>query len=197
MLSRFALVGTLVLSCCASMLAQQSESPEPYTEDEAYRVYEAMLPHDSSTDVLVIQQRTHGPVSQNTPVPLGPEGCLTPEAASEFKDAITDYDRLNHKQWLLQKKFALSRPYELMDPRTMDTMFRQKDGWDQFARRFPNSDGIYDLSAVGFNQDKTRAIVYFGKGCGWLCGSWDFHLLRKISGEWKDSTTGVMCHTVS
>ncbi len=197
MLSRLALVGALVLGCSATMLAQQSDSPEPYNEDEAYRVYDVLLPQDSSPGTLVIQQQTFGPLSQDGPVPLGPEGCLTAAAASEFKDAIRDYNRRNQKKWLLQRKFSLARPYEIIDPGTLSTMFQQADGWDKFSQRFPRSSGIYDMSAVGFDQDNARAIVYLGKSCGWLCGDWDFHLLRKINGKWEDVRTGITCHTVS
>jgi hypothetical protein len=52
------------------------------------------------------------------------------------------------------------------------------------------------MSAVGLNQEKTRAVVYTGSSCGGLCGRWSFHLLDKLDGNWK-TVPGVTCSAVS
>ena len=52
------------------------------------------------------------------------------------------------------------------------------------------------MSAVGFNEDKTLAVVYSGSTCGGECGRWSLHLFEKIDGKWK-SLPGVTCVTVS
>jgi len=46
----------------------------------------------------------------------------------------------------------------------------KSDGWDGFYKRFQDSGGFIIVSAVGFNADKTQAIVYSGSSCGMLCG---------------------------
>lgn len=130
MFSRLALVVALALGSAALLAAQQSDSPEPYNDDEAYRVYDVLLPHDSSPNTLVIQQETIGPLSREGSASLGPENCLTPAAASEFKDAILDYNRNNQKKSLLQRKFSVSRPYEILDAGTLNAMFQHPDGWN-------------------------------------------------------------------
>jgi hypothetical protein len=196
MFSRLALVVALALGSAALLAAQQSDSPEPYNDDEAYRVYDVLLPHDSSPNTLVVQQETIGPLSREGSASLGPENCLTPAAASEFKDAILDYNRNNQKKSLLQRKFSVSRPYEILDAGTLNAMFQHPDGWNKFYQRFPNSGGIYNMSAVGFNRDKTRALVYFGSGCQGQCGDWSFRLLEKVNGKWEQAG-GVTCHTAA
>ncbi|HEY6765908.1 MAG TPA: hypothetical protein VI386_14180 [Candidatus Sulfotelmatobacter sp.] len=87
-----------VCLCCSVILAGQTSIPlKAYEVDEAYQIYNLLLPDEESYDLakgtLIIQEATvSNPVS---------ESCLTTEAASRFKDAITDYKRLNSKQRLL------------------------------------------------------------------------------------------------
>jgi hypothetical protein len=42
-----------------------------------------------------------------------------------------------------------------------------------------------ELSAVGFNPEKSIAVVYAGHHCGNLCGGGGFAVLRKEAGKWK------------
>jgi hypothetical protein len=44
---------------------------------------------------------------------------------------------------------------------------------------------IFQVSAVGFNADGKRALVYVGHGCGGLCGGGTYHLLVKKDGKWQ------------
>ena len=122
-------------------------------------------------------------------------GCFSPEAASKFKDALADFQAVNAKPWLLQRRLQIEKPYEHMNWEAHQLVFKQ-GGWENFKKQYPGSLGIISLFAVGFSQDKTRAVVYSGSLCGSLCGSWDFHLMEKIDGKWMEQP-GVTCHTVS
>jgi hypothetical protein len=44
---------------------------------------------------------------------------------------------------------------------------------------------VVRLSRVGFDADRTRALVYRGQVCGPLCGSGGYVLLEKRSGAWR------------
>ena len=44
---------------------------------------------------------------------------------------------------------------------------------------------IFEVSAVGFSGDRTRALVYVGHHCGSLCGGGGYHLLVKRDGKWQ------------
>ena len=195
MLSRLALVGTLVLGCTGAILAQHSSEPEPYTDEDAYQVYNALLSQESSRSTVVIDAETVAQFSGKESHSWGPEDCIDPRVAGEFKDAIADYNRLNRSRWLLQRKFSAPRPYEVLDSTTSKALF-QNGGWKAFYQRFPNSGGPFEMSAVGFNKDKTRAVVWFGYACGSLCGDWRFRLFKKVDGKWQE-VRGVICHRVS
>ncbi len=140
------------------ILAQDSAAGQPYAVGDSYQVYDVLLPHEESVDfakgTLVIQQET---VAE----PLPPARCLTPEAASNFKDAIADYRQANSKQWILQRKFQTEKPYEIVSSETIATLFKQ-DGWDAFYKRYPGSGGYVIVSAVGFN--KSKAKLWFTQG---------------------------------
>jgi len=171
---------------------QHSAAAKPYDVAEAYQVYSALLPREESAEfakgTLVIQQETE---ARQEP----PEPCLTPDAAAKFKDAVVDYKQVNSKPWLLQRQFQIEKPYELVNSDTIKVLFKQGD-WDGFYRRYPDSGGYLSLSAVGFNPERSRAIVYTGSACGNLCGRWAWHLMEKIDGKWQE-VPEVSCVTVS
>ena len=188
-------IRSLVAAClCWSAIApgQTSIAAKTYDVKDAYQIYSLLLPHEESYNfakgTLIIQEETESKRDVSEP-------CVTPEAASRFKDAIADYKRVNKKQWLLQRQFQIEKPYEIVSSETIGIVLRSGD-WDGFLKRYPESGGYIIMSAVGFNREKTLAVVYAGSSCGGLCGSWRFHLLAKIDGNWKE-VPGVTCSMVS
>ncbi len=184
-----ATIAVLVLFVAAA-IAQQSATA-PYNLGDAYEVYSVVLPHEESYEfakgTLVIQQETMPKA--------GIESCLTPEAANRFKDAIADYERVNRKAWILQRQFEIEKNYELVTAETIKVVFKE-GSWDAFYKRYPGSGGYLTVSAVGFNENKTLAVVQAGSSCGGLCGRWGFHLLEKMDGKWRP-VPGVTCVTMS
>ena len=195
---RTVVLSAILICCCTLNAAAENEPAEPYSVDEAYRIYSLLLPNEESygfaNGTLVIQEETVRQLQRNNVWP-GPEACISPEVADQFKDAITDYNRVNLKRWSLQRQFQIARPYEVVSSDAISVLFKL-GGWKAFNERYPVSGGIQTMSAVGFNKEKTRAIVYSGSSCGSLCGAWSFHLLEKVNGEWRE-IPGVTCHTVS
>jgi hypothetical protein len=184
----------VLLPCVTAAVAQESAIAEPYDVDEAYHVYSALLPREesygSAEGMVVIQQETV--TDQHVT-----GGCLTADAANKFKDAISDFERANRKPWRLQRQFEMQKPYEVMSSDAIKLLFKEHGSdWDGFYERYPSSGGFLVLSAVGFNKDKTLAIVYVGSACGSLCGTWGFHLLEKVDGKWQKAP-GITCVTVS
>jgi hypothetical protein len=91
----------------------------------------------------------------------------------------------------LQRRFQIEKPHEIVSSDDIGVDFKD-GGWEGFHQRYPDSGGYIIMSAVGFNKEKTQAIVYTGSACGGLCGLWRFHLLEKIDGKWK-KVPGVTC----
>jgi hypothetical protein len=172
-----------------SVSSKSSSVPKIYDTPEAYQIYSLLLPDEEAfgfaKGTLIIQEET---VSKDV------KSCFTPEAATKFHDAVEDYVRVNKKRWLLQGQFQIEKPYEIVNSATIGVS--STDDWESFYERYPDSGGFIIMSAVGFNKEKTQAVVYTGTSCGVLCGRWLFHLLEKVDGNWK-KVPGVTCITVS
>jgi len=202
-----ALAGFLSLvSVGTNVLGQESSLPRPYTDKDAYQIYAQLIPNEETwgTKTKVIEEET---------VPgeggmMDLDSCVAPPVALDFRDAIANFKTNNSRRWLLQRQFELSGPYELVSSDTIKATFRGGEqsrtegahpldsGWKAFYARYPGSGGFIVLSAVGFNKDKTRAVVYSGASCGSLCGAWSFHLFKKVDGKWTEAP-GIMCHSMS
>ena len=186
-------IRSLVAAClCWSAIAagQTSAAAKTYDVKDAYQIYSLLLSHEElfnfAKGPLIIQAETEESKGDLS------EPCVTPEAASRFKDAIADYKRVNKKQWLLQRQFQIEKPYGIVSSETIGIRYPESDG----LRNLAETTGYIIMSAVGFNREKTLAVVYYGSFCGSLCGSWRFHPIAKIDGNWKE-VPGVPCETIS
>jgi hypothetical protein len=188
-----------ILPLISSLLLYQSSAvstdnqPKPYEDAEAYEVYSTILPTEWPWQVakaksLVIRSETKGY-----------KMCLSPDEESEkiIGQAISQYVKLNEKTWLLKRGLNVEKPYELVPYEELSSALKQ-GWWENFYKQYPNSGGWIELSAVGFNADKTVAVVYMGHHCGGLCGGGGFHVLQKKDGKWAPLTwKGSSCSWVS
>jgi hypothetical protein len=160
-------------------VAQSTGDAKPYDIEEAYKVYSLVLPHEESygfaKDTLMIRDNT---VAEDVA-----GGCLTQADTHRFKDAIAGYNRVYKGKWTLQRHFQIEKPYRIVGSEVISAL-----------PDHPQSAASYvSVSPVGFNRDKTQAIVFVESSCGGLCGSWRFHLLEKVHGTWNEVpvATGV------
>lgn len=97
--------------------------------------------------------------------------CIQPPADQEaiYRAVIEDFQRKNEKRFWLQRQFDLPA-YDLIRP----------------TDRVPVQDRevLFEVSAVGFNKDHNRALVYVAHHCGRLCGGGGYHLIVKEKEQW-------------
>src|SRR5262249_17501172 len=148
---------SIVLLVISSTLVSQTTLPLAYEDSEAYRVYAAILPAEwavrsAKAKTLIIQSETTAWFSM----------CLRPEKEWEeiVGPAIADYSAQNSHAWRLQPMFSIDLPYRLIAADEIRGIFAGPLNWDGFYSRYPDSGGYIELSAVGFNPDKTVAVVY-------------------------------------
>lgn len=155
-----------------ALVAQESPATHPYDDADAYQIYSVLLPHEAAysfaTDALLIQERA---VAEDMS-----GACLQQADASRFKDAIAGYNRINKKNWLFQRQFQIDKPYRIVGAKVISALPDHPQSVASYVR----------MSPVGFNRDKTQAIVFVGSSCGGLCGHWRFHFLEKIHGRWSE-----------
>jgi len=129
---------------------------------DAYAIYSVLLPieHPHVTAWNVKSQTERGPLPM----------CVTPPTDQEqiYRSVFEQFTTRNQEKLSLKRSFDLPA-YDLVSP---------KD------KILP----VFEVSAVGFNNDHTRALVYVGHQCGSLCGGGTYHLMAKMSGKWaRDS----------
>jgi hypothetical protein len=63
------------------------------------------------------------------------------------------------------------------------------EGWKRFRQKHPDSLGYVALSAIGFNNAHTVAVVYSEGRCGGKCGAGGFKYFRRTRKRWQKVET--------
>lgn len=165
----------------ASQTSFAAAEARAYDDPQAYDVYTAAL---VAADQLQ-EQHPRKIIIREEAEPY--KMCIHPEgeSARQITPAMADYARAIATPWRLQKKFKLA-DYELVAQSVLDALLKNNpQGWQEFRYRYTGSNGYVEFSPVGFNPDKTVAVVYMGQHCGNLCGSGQMFVMQKSKhGKW-------------
>ncbi len=180
------LVAFVALSAAVVVRAGQIPAAETVIEDpDAYAVYASLIARDprmsdgGRAKRLVVQRET---VTNNACTVSG--GALE----TDWKPVVDDFKIQNAHVRFVMPDRDLRVPYVVVPRKDIMAFFRKTGGnWPEFYRRYPDSGGYIEMSAVGFDRSKTRAMVYVAHSCGGLCGNGADHLLEKVDGVWHDA----------
>lgn len=163
--------------------AKKGEQAEAYTDADAYEVYNAIL--TSRRHVENANMSANATVFVIPSLTQSEKMCLEPDKESQkiIGSAISDYVKKNEKSWLLQPLLNGELNYQLIAPEEYGAASWER-GWIEYYKKHPGYVNWIELSAVGFNEDKTVAVVYLRHMCGMLCGDGNFHVLQKKEGKW-------------
>jgi hypothetical protein len=105
--------------------------------------------------------------------------CIRPakDQESVYLSLAEEFERRNRVQYTLESRFDLPL-YTLIPRGTIST----------FLESHPRSAVVLEVSAIGYNEDRSRALVYVGHYCGPLCGGGTYHMLAKKDGLWQLDT---------
>jgi len=99
-------------------------------------------------------------------------------------DVRTDFKEKN-------KSSCLIRPFEgipnvhFVSKKEHDLMFRNSSaGWSDFHKKFGKEAEILLLSRVGFNPEKTLALLHVSSGMGGMAGGGTLYLFERKNGKW-------------
>ena len=95
----------------------------------------------------------------------------------------TDYREKNRMEYSLSCLFASNGASFIT--RAEIQSLPERGFWNAFHLSHPLTFGVLRLSRVGFNSDRTEAIVDFGFSCGGLCGHSSVWKFTKIDGQWR------------
>ncbi len=112
---------------------------------------------------------------------------------------MADYVKSNQTMFNLQPGLHVEKPYTFVSRQEMNRL-RGNNG-ETFWRTYPTSGGIRTFSAVGFDSNKTFALVYESSVVPLLggegAGSGGILVLQKVDGKWKDLPRKMMCRWIS
>jgi len=152
-------------------------------DPEAYVVYATLIddeiPAKPTRKQLVIQRET-----------VVNKDCTMSGGALEtdWKPVADDFKVQNARVRFVAPDRDLHRSYIVVPQKDLLAFFTKQGGrWPSFYQRYPDSGGYVELSAVGFDDRKTRAMVYVAHACGDLCGAGSYRLLEKVAGKWADA----------
>ena len=75
--------------------------------------------------------------------------------------------------------------YVLASDAELRSLFKKgEDGWTNFAKRYPDANGIIELGPIEINRDRTQAVISASRSCGLKCGSGNRFTLHKKNGTW-------------
>jgi len=172
------------LILCALLLLcpgrAQAQSPVESEEYAAYNaVISSMLNKRGARPVKLIllweQTAINGSKLTSPDWKLRPQGIY-----GITKDTLDHYVAKNDQQQRLERLFDLKVEYELVnDNEYLKLMFERT-----FHKKYPESlESIIYFSRVGFNREKTQALVY--RKMMTTSGRADYFLLIKEKGVWK------------
>ena len=142
--------------------------------EDSYAIYSLLLrregPEQINASARAIVSQT-----QRGRLPM----CIRPakDQESVYIPLAEEFERRNRIQYTLESRFDLPL-YTLIPRGTIST----------FLESHPRSVVVLEVSAIGYNEDRSRALVYVGHYCGPLCGGGTYHLLAKKDGLWQLNT---------
>jgi len=81
--------------------------------------------------------------------------------------------------------FQLPVPYQLVDAKEIDEIFKNGGWWTDYYKKYPGSQGILTLSRIGFSADGNQALFYATNSCGGKCGTETYVVMQRSGTSWK------------
>jgi hypothetical protein len=160
--------------------AQPQASLKPYTDKDAYAIYAVLLVNEGTADpLLVIQAETES----------HPASAIEIKGDSEFykvwQSVLNDYDWQNRNQRRLARNIPIQIPYESVPGQQLLAVVHDLEAWQNVH---PFSAGFFSLSAVGFDAQKTHAVVYATYTHTLFGGGSSFCFFEKTNGKWRKAS---------
>jgi hypothetical protein len=99
-------------------------------------------------------------------------------------DVRTDFKEKNKSSCVITASAGIPNLH-FMSKREQDVMFQKAyTGWGDFHKKYGKEAVILLLSRVGFNPEKTLALLHVSSGMGSMAGSGALYLFERKNGKW-------------
>jgi hypothetical protein len=181
---------SLFASACAFCISQTSTVAGKlltYDDPEGYAVLSQLI--DKAVPSKTLEIDISATTSRGEYVGTT-EACL--KVPDDFSSALEDFRKKNRSTMRLADGFSLKSKYALKDKPDVVTPPRSIPDGQQLDEKFvPRT--FFTVSAVGFDESKTRAVAYVGAYCGVMCAGGAYYLLMKGKDGWKEIPDSPKC----
>jgi hypothetical protein len=157
----------------SAIAVAQQPTPEPLTDVDAYAVYAEVLPKRGPDETLLIREETVRPPCRQPLTTVDPV----------WKAVLDNFTIENARVRTLVPLLQLVSSYLLIPSSDIKAEgARLAALYPGIWQRRPGATDYAEVSAVGFDSTKTRAIVSMGFGA-----SGSVHAMEKRDGRWGDA----------
>ncbi len=179
----------------------ESAYKENFKHDE-YKTFFVILDDVVKPNFITLEKHLNHISISDYLYKTNPSTELTP---STFEILLEDFKKNNKHSAKLEKQFPIKyeykitnkveidqlleageKEYEEISKRSKHPFFGSKISfiWQPFRRKYQNSGGYYNLSRVGYSENKKLALVYINTESGDY-GSSKFYILEKVNDRWE------------
>lgn len=179
---------TVFLPCCNNTDSIESQPVSSAPDAEEYAVYSTIINNqyiDEYTEYILIFRDINNYSLNRYPYILSD----TIGAYYVEQDIMADFEKKNWNPSQLDYRFNIKTRYLLLSTAEDIELFRKGGNraagyWEEAQDRYPGMNEIIRVSRVGFNHDKTKAILYHSRHGGPGYAAAFFAILYKIDGSW-------------
>jgi hypothetical protein len=184
---------------------KKKSSPAPQSktttalDEEEYSVYSALIQslYTGGAKVVVIDNFVSGcvPVGNNAEGEKSWQQSLDKLPAklpTLSTKTIADFKSKSRVCRSIDAKLTLPTKYILLSQAERRAIFSKADvnkSWQSFQQKYPGANGYINVSNIGFNEDRTQALVDTFRKCGEKCGGEKMVVLTKVNGKWSVTAT--------
>lgn len=184
-----ALAALLAMTGCPRRVEKPPEVvlPTPTADADEYPVFEAVLRKrlvDPELRRLVLRPLVGFALARTTAAIIK----LEEKSPDLEQQAIREFLARNETPALVEPRIALALPVEVRTREVLAAYFNREKceaGWQQYRADHYDAKGLLQLSRVGFNHDRTQAIVLLAWQSTCLNETGTVYELLKRRGDWK------------
>lgn len=178
----------LVLGLAPTLVSWQESKPHtdsvlnPYADNDAYMIYATLLQSANGSSFVIQSETESWPSATSENVGIdGDRGFY-----KIWGQVLKEYARQLRCPRALTRSIPIKVSYELITKHNLEAIFKSDGSWRTFYYLYPQSNGYFWFSAVGFDSQKTHAILSMGHSCGPLCGNGQPHFFEKKNETWLE-----------
>ena len=181
-IARLLLAAILIVPFHPHSFAVSDQRPD--LDSEEYTVYSFMIKDSEFLEVI----KDHTVTNRSSPFSMDDDLERVRKQVPEIsKETLADFKAKNAKDYALSPKLKPQGKYVFISDEEMSHIFSGDNldkSWKSFKKRYPRSRGYGGFSRVGFNPDKSEALLFSEISCGSLCGSGSYVYLVRKNAEW-------------